>query len=439
MRWVRTMPAVFLILGLSFGSWLSRLPSVRDALDASTLEMSFYGICLAGGSMIGLACSGRIVQRYGPKRTLLATTLAQSAALVIAVWALLNISLTTGLMFLLLYGFMFATADIAMNVSGAEAERAFGKPRMPLMHAGYSTGTVLAMAVGAGSESLDIPVQLHLTAISVVLAVAIVLLARNLPSDRTQPLEAPVTEATGPLTVIAVSGGHQPAFSTATGPITLIAATAARPAQPPAPATPTPHTRPYSPWRNPHILLIGCIALAAGLIDGTASDWIPLALVDGRDVPNATGTLMLGLFFTAIMASRICGSAIITRFGRVNAVRGSAVLGSIGIIMVLTLPSTPMLVIGVCLWGLGSGLGWPIAISAAADRPETAVRDVAAVSALGYGSMLLGPMAFGVLGEWIGLLTTFWLLLLFTLILGLFAHHAREPGTHPQSADKLTR
>lgn len=432
------MPAVFLLLGLSFGSWLSRLPSVRDALDASTLEMSFYGICLAGGSIIGLACSGRIVQHFGPKRTLLATTLAQSAALIIAVWALLNISLATGLVFLLLYGFMFATADVAMNVSGAEAERAFGKPRMPLMHAGYSTGTVLALVLGASAEALDIPVQLHLTAISVVLAVAIVLLAHNLPVDRTPPQAAPVTEATGPLTVIAVAGGHQPAFSTATGPITLTPAEAT-PGQPRIPAAPTPPTRPYSPWRNPHILLIGCIALAAGLIDGTASDWLPLALVDGRDVPNATGTLMLGLFFTAIMTSRICGSAIITHFGRVNAVRGSAILGSIGIIMVLTLPSTPMLVIGVFLWGLGSGLGWPIAISAAADRPDTAVRDVAAVSALGYGSMLLGPMAFGVLGEWIGLLNTFWLLLLFTLILGLFAHHAREPGPQPQSADKLTR
>ena len=53
-RWVRTMLAVFLLLGLSFGTWLSRLPAVRDQLDASTLQMTVFGLCLATGSVVGL-------------------------------------------------------------------------------------------------------------------------------------------------------------------------------------------------------------------------------------------------------------------------------------------------------------------------------------------------------------------------------------------------
>ena len=65
-------------------------------------------------------------------------------------------------------------------------------------------------------------------------------------------------------------------------------------------------------------------------------------------------------------------------------------------------PQPFAIVLGTIAWGLGSGLGWPIAIAAAADRRETAIRGVAAVSALGYASMLIGPMAFGFLGEHIG-------------------------------------
>lgn len=439
-RWVRTMPVVFLLFGLSFGSWLSRLPSVRDATDASTLEMSFYGICLASGSVAGLILSGRIVQQVGPKRTLCITTLLQAFALLSAAWVLLDVSVPGGLVLLFIFGFMFAVGDVAMNVSGAEAERAFGKPRMPLMHAGYSTGTVVAMALGATAEAFNVPVQLHLAVVCAILVVAVLCLLPGLPADKIASQSAPVTESTGAITVISSSSGHQPAYSTATGPISIVtpAATEYVPIAPAA-TMPDRRTRAYSAWRNPRVLIIGVIALSAGIVDGTASDWLPLALVDGRGLENSTGTLMLGVFLAAIMVSRLVGSAILGRFGRVNTLRGSAALGTIGLILVLTMATTPAFITGVVLWGLGSGLAWPIAISAAADRPETAVRDVAAVSALGYGSMLLGPMAFGILGEWIGLLNTFWLLLIFTLIIAVFSRTAKEPESPARITSKLSQ
>ena len=179
------------------------------------------------------------------------------------------------------------------------------------------------------------------------------------------------------------------------------------------------------------MLLIGLIALAAGVVEGTAADWLPLALVDGRGVANETGAIMLGVFFASIMTVRLIGSWLLNRFGRVPVVRASALLATLGILIVILVPGLPGIVLGTIIWGLGSGLGWPIAISASADRTATATRDVAAVSALGYGSMLVGPMAFGVLGEVIGLLTAFWALLAFTVLIALIAGAARELGSAP--------
>lgn len=479
-RWVRTMLAVFLLLGLSFGTWLSRLPAVRDRLDASTLEMSVYGLCLAAGSVVGLVISGQVVQRFGPKRTMLITGLAQVVALPVAVAIILTGAVPLGLAVLFVFGFFFATADVAMNVSGANAERALGRARLPLMHAGYSTGTVAAMGLGALAEAVGIGPQLHFFVIFAVIGIALIILLRNVPSDeqglRARAAEAagvsgasstpaatdgsrtasahdlgsssntaseafaPETaafDATGPIPIVDSAAGRQPAFSTMTGAIPVV--TSPIPVQSPSPTTQPPSAAPsrvappagYSPWRDRRVLLIGLIALATGIVEGTAADWLPLALVDGRGVANQTGALMLGVFFASIMLVRVTGSALLNRFGRVKILYACALLSTVGIVTVLVVPGTVGLLLGTIAWGLGGGLGWPIAISAAADRSETAVRDVAAVSALGYGSMLLGPMAFGLLGEFIGLLTAFWALLLFTAITALVARAAREGGSTP--------
>ena len=280
--------------------------------------------------------------------------------------------------------------------------------------------------------------ELHFAIMFTVIGVALLVLLRGIPADEahkdggdaaTQPAAAEYTR-TGSIPVIESAAGRQPAFSTLTGSIPVVshAAVDRDDAQGAASAGPT---RRYSPWRDRRVLIIGMIALAAGLLDGTASDWLPLALVDGRGVSNETGALMLAVFFAAILTVRLVGSGLINRFGRVAVLHASAVFASIGVVTVIIAPGPLALLLGTIAWGFGSALGWPIAISASADRPETATRDVAAVSALGYGSMLVGPMAFGLLGEFVGLLNAFWALLAFTALIGLIAHAAREPGSTP--------
>lgn len=437
LRWVRTMPAVFLLLGLSFGTWLSRLPAVRDLLDASTLQMTVFGLCLAAGSVVGLVISGQVVQRFGPKRTLLVMGVTQVVALPLALAIVLNLSVPLGLGVLFVYGFTFATADVAMNVSGAGAERAFGRTRMPLMHAGYSSGTVAAMGLGALAENAGMRPELHFAIMLGVIGVALLVLLRGIPADEPRPAgaaaqgpDAPDFTRTASVPVIESAAGQQPAFTTMTGSIPVVSHAAVNQGNAAGTAAADPAKR-YSPWRDRRVLVIGTIALAAGLLDGTAADWLPLALVDGRGVSNETGALMLAVFFAAILTVRLVGSGLINRFGRVAVLRASAVFASIGVVTVIIAPGPLGLLLGTIAWGFGSALGWPIAISASADRPETATRDVAAVSALGYGSMLVGPMAFGLLGEFVGLLNAFWALLAFTALIGLIAHAARELGSTP--------
>lgn len=382
------MLVIFVLIGFGFGSWLSRLPAVRDHLSASTFDMSVYGLCLALGSVVGLLVSGHVIQRLGARFTLALTIALQALALPGAVALILSGWLPVGLVTLCLYGFMFSTADVAMNVSGANAERALGKPRLPLMHGGYSLGIVGAMGLGAAAEALGVPLQLHFIVVVALMAVTAAAALPFLPRDEA----AARAEAEGA----------------------------------PVMADPPTLTRPSSPWRDRRILAIGLVALAAGILEGTPSDWLPLALVDGRGFSNEAGALMLGVFFTSVLVVRIAGAAVLERLGRVTTLRVSALCAGVGVLTLVLVPGPLAAIFGTVAWGLGTGLTWPVAIAAAANNPRTAVRGVAAVSALGYASMLIGPMGFGFLGEHLGLLNAFGVALIFAGIIGALAQATRE-------------
>ncbi|MBK0419798.1 MFS transporter [Leucobacter sp. CSA1] len=433
-RWVFAILTVFALLGFGFGSWLSRLPAIRDHLGATTLEMSVYGLCLALGSVTGLLFSGRTVSRLGPRRTLAAGIVVQALAMPSAALLIWGGLLVPGLAVLFCFGFVFSTSDVAMNVSGASAERALGRPRMPMLHAGFSLGSVSAMGAGAAAESLGLPVPAHLAIVFGAIAVAGLLSLRLVPREEQAPDERPDepgpaahSTKTGPIPTVTgsvpVVTGSVP---TITGAIPVVAGSSAG-AEDAAAGGGAARQPARSPWRDPRILLIGLIAMSMSLAEGTSADWLPLALADGRGVANEVGALILGTFFVAMTLTRLAGSPILSRFGRVAVLRGGAVLCGIGVVIVILAPVTWGIVAGTLCWGIGCALGFPVAISAAADKPATAVRDVAAVASIAYTALLLGPMAFGFLGEHIGLLTSFWVLAAVALLSALLAGAAREP------------
>lgn len=432
-RWIRAVLVIFFLMGFGFGTWLSRLPTLRDSLGASTLEMSIYGLCLAAGSLTGMMLSARAVERFGPRRMMAFTIAVQVVALPLTVVFMLAGSIPLGVIALFVYGLNFSAADVAMNVSGANAERVYGRPRLPLMHAFYSIGAMLSMGVGSATEAMKVPLQPHFIAVGLLIGLAGFAVLGWVPRDESalRPSESPASlVTTGPIPVVESPTGDE--LATVTGSVPVIPAhavtdAATNTAEGRSTRAAAESKRRYNPWRDPRVICIGLITLSAGLVEGSPADWLPLALVDGRGVTNEFGALMLALFYGAVVTARLAGSAILMRFTRVAVLRTSLAIAAVGILTVVLLPGPVSMVVGTILWGLGSGVCWPITISAAADRHETAARDVATVSAIGYTSMLLGPMAFGVLGEQIGLLPAFLVLPIFVVLGISLAGVTREP------------
>ena len=78
--------------------------------------------------------------------------------------------------------------------------------------------------------------------------------------------------------------------------------------------------------------------------------------------------------------------------------------------------------VGAVLWGLGTALGFPVGVSAAADDPRMAAARVSVVSSIAYTAFLAGPPLIGFLGDEAGVLRAL------TIVAGLLAIAAMVGG-----------
>lgn len=397
-QWTIALFVIFFICGISIASWLSRIPAVRDSLGASTFKMGMLIVGLSAGSMIGLAGSSHVIARVGARRTMLAFLTAMLSGLLIIGLGSIAPSFVVILFGLLMFGIGTSTCDVAMNLSGAANERVMGRTLMPLFHASFSLGTMAGAGLGALAESLHIRVVWHLLVISAMAMAATLWAVRQVHSE----------------SLALTDDGEHPEGS---------------------------WRQRLAVWRQPATLLIGLIVLGMAFAEGSAGDWLALAMVDDRGTTKAAGALIYAVFVTAMTVGRVSGVFALDRFGRVPVLRASAVIALIGLALVIFVPSVPAAVIGTVLWGLGASLGFPVGMSAAADDPRNAAARVSAVATIGYLAFLVGPPGLGLLGEHVGLLNA--LLVVMVLIAGAVfaAPAARErhrsagaAGNHAGSA-----
>jgi MFS family permease len=138
--------------------------------------------------------------------------------------------------------------------------------------------------------------------------------------------------------------------------------------------------------------------------EGTGNDWLSIALIDGYRVPAALGTLTFALFLAAMTAGRWFGPALIDRYGRVRALRTSAAAALAGLLLIVFGQILPLAMVGSVLLGLGTALGFPVGLSAAADDPAKAPARVSVAASIGYCAFLAGPPVIGFLGDRVGVL-----------------------------------
>jgi fucose permease len=165
--------------------------------------------------------------------------------------------------------------------------------------------------------------------------------------------------------------------------------------------------------------------------EGSANDWLALAMVDGRGLSNAEGALWFGFFTAAMLTGRISGVYLLDRFGRVPVLQCSAGVALLGLALVILVAQPVISIIGVVLWGLGSSLGFPVGMSAAADNPDGSAARVSAVATVAYSAFLIGPPLIGGIAEVTGLLSALWMVVALIAMSFLAAPAAKPPQATP--------
>lgn len=384
------MFVAFTLNGLGMAAWISRVPALRDQLEIPVSQVGILLFAVSIGAIVGLVFSGHVVHAIGGAVTIRLTLFGFGLGLIltgVATTVFANFALA--LLGMAITGLSGAMCDVAMNVEGAGAERALRRNIMPWYHASWSLGTVAGAGIGSAAAFAGVPVLVHLGIMGVLLAVAAAIVPRWLPAH--------ITEEEG--------------------------------------QEPRPDFRErMAIWTDPRTLLIGLIVLGMAFTEGSANDWLALALIDAHGLENGAGALMFGVFATAMTIGRIVGVPILDRFGRVPVLRASALTAAAGLAIVILVPIPAFYIAGTVLWGLGASLGFPVGMSAAADDARTAAARVSAVATVGYFAFLVGPPLIGFVGEQIGLLNALFIVLALILLAAVASPAAREAEPAPESA-----
>ena len=410
--------AVFVVAGIGMATWASRIPAVRDGLGFSESQMGVLLLTGAIGSLVALPTSGMIASRIGAGATCVGFAGLSAGGFAVATLAvgadqpmLVRVGLFLG-------GMGVGVWDAAMNLEGAVVEQRLGRSVMPRFHAGFSLGTVAGAGIGAAAARAGLSLPAHVVTVMLAdLAVVAVCVRFFEPTPHgaaatgDRSADPAVDTSADPATAVEASehsGGHSVRETLAT-------------------------------WRESRTLLVGLVVLAAALTEGAANDWVSLAVVDGFGTGNAAGAVGLAVFLCAMTLTRLAGTALIDRFGRVVVLRASGTAALAGVAVFALVPVLWVALVGVAVWGAGAALGFPLGMSAAADDPQRAALRVSVVSTVGYSAFFVGPALIGFLAEHVGYRDALLVLALPVAVGLLVAGAARPlaPAARPDPARTL--
>nr|WP_313896115.1 MFS transporter [Streptomyces sp. YIM 98790] len=392
LRRIRTaLTAFFALDGFVFAGWVVRIPSVKEQTGASPGALGLALLGVSAGAVVTMSLTGWLCRRYGshPVTVVAGALLALSVALP----AHTHSALALGLV-LLVFGVGFGAMNVGANSAAVDLVAALRRPVMPGFHAAFSLGGMAGAGLG-GLVAGELSAAWHLGLLAlagllIALAAGRVLLAHPAPAP---------------------DGAGQPAG-----------------------AAPAPASRPH----RAAVYGLGFIALCTAYGEGALADWSALHLRESLGASEGVAAAGYAVFALAMTVGRLTGTALLARLGETRALVAGGTAGAVGMLLGSLAPTVWAALAGFVLTGLGLANVFPIAIGRAGALAGP--RGVATASTVGYGGLLLGPVAIGFLAEWFTLATALTTVALLcavasaTTLLNRGALHgapAGRPAAHP--------
>jgi MFS family permease len=335
---------VFFVHGLMLATWAPHIPYVRDELGLSEGALGLLLLFLAAGAVAAMLLTGVIASRVGADVVTRWTTLAMAGTLLLPLAAPSPLSLAAALA---VFGAALGSMDVAMNAVAAEVENALGRPAMSAFHGMFSVGALVGSLFAAALLRVGVEPLHHGVVVAAVVVVAVWPILTRLPHSVTIGSE-------GSPGIGFPSGG---------------------------------------------LLLLGIIAFAVMLAEGSALDWSATYLASDLGATTAVAALAYGAFSITMAVGRFTGDAINRRVGRVKLVRTGAAVATIGLGIGLLVATPLSVIIGFAVMGAGLANIIPIIFTASAEQGTTPADGISGTATLGYLGFLAGPPLIGAIAE----------------------------------------
>jgi len=373
----RAVSVAFLAFGAVSGSWIPRLPAIKDHLHLSDAQVGYALVLFAVGAVFG-ATAARLVLAHGARGWVRVGTVAICVAL-------LGPGLANGLLQLLaaslLIGGCAGFIDVLENAQGAELEREVGRPLINGFHGFWSLGAIIGSVIAGVAAFAGIAPLPQFAFAALFAAAASAPFLRDLPDTR--------------------SGADR--------------------------ATPKPAG---SPWLRGSVAIVAAIAFAGIIVEGGTADWSALYL---REFSNASPGVAAGGFAAFALAAtvvRFRADLLTARTNPATVARLGGLIAALGLAIAIAVPVLPIAIIGFALVGTGTAVLMPLAFSAGANLGSSGT-SLTIVLAAAYAGSIAGPALVGSTADHFGLRVALTILLAAAIVVAALAGNL-------QAADRPT-
>jgi MFS family permease len=343
------MAGAFFVQGLTVGALLTRLPALQDRHRLSPVMVTVLVGAVVVAAGVGSLSAAVVVRRVGSAVALRGGLIGMLAAMVLIALAGNRAVLFTGIG---LFGLAIGTVDATMNIRGVAVQSRYGQSIMTSFHGSFSVGAALGGLSTTASVALGWALGPSLLVVAALAAVLVALIAQF-------PL--PVARVSGPPEV------SEP------------------PVQPGPPAAPG--------GRRGSVLAVGAAIVCFFVVDAATANWGALYLTDGLRASQSVAALGFSSYQAATLGARLVGDRVVRRRGAVWTIRNSAVIGALGLAVIVAAPAPAVAIVGFAVLGLGMAAVPPLAYSASGNLDERS--GIARINAAGYAGYIAGTLLVG--------------------------------------------
>lgn len=371
---IRSAFMAFFIPGMYTALWAGFVPYLKEKLNIGEDVLGSMILLLGLGSCLAMAITGKLVEVWGCKNTVLLGSIIGMASLAGVTMGTTIMGTTIALFF---FGFGLGISSSSANLQAILTEKVSKKRLMGAFHGGWSLGGFF----GAGVlvvllKVLRFPAEESIWVILLLLVIAMAIISRFMLPFGNDPTAKTEKKSKNPLSFHKIA------------------------------------------------IIFGLLSFVSYLVEGSVGDWSALYLYEDKNLVIEEAVMGVMFFNATMTIGRLLGNRMGQHMSSKTVVVGGYFLGAVAMALIVVLPSYASMYTYLLL-GIVLSMVVPNLFSAMGEQRIIPMAQAVATSTLlGYAGILMGPAFIGYIAHGVSLKVAFICIIVFLVISGFIGKYA---------------